>query len=213
MTVHECSYCGKRGRRSHILEHERIHTGEKPFSCQYCDRKFTTNSAKTSHERTRHNAEKPFSCEYCDKKFASKSQKTSHERTHMEKLKIEIDDIKNEFPGGTVMESADSRSIEIGEGSQSNLPISKDEIKVNTSNDGENLQPYKCKECFCSFAKISDAQIHFESAHVMKKEADSDSLTIKLESDDVEIKNEPIFEIDNNATTRTCNMIYKKTIF
>ena len=72
MTVHECSYCGKRGRRSHILEHERIHTGEKPFSCQYCDRKFTTNSAKTSHERTRHNAEKPFSCEYCDKKFASK---------------------------------------------------------------------------------------------------------------------------------------------
>ena len=126
----ECSYCGKKAsNRSHILEHERIHTGEKPFSCQYCDRKFTTNSAKTLHERTRHNAEKPFSCEYCDKKFASKSQKTSHERTHMEKLKIEIDDIKNEFPGGTVMESADSRSIEIGEGSQSNLPISNDEIK------------------------------------------------------------------------------------
>ena len=32
--------------------HERVHTGEKPYACKYCDRKFRQSNAAKIHERT-----------------------------------------------------------------------------------------------------------------------------------------------------------------
>ena len=43
-------------------------TGEEPFNCKKCDKKFALGSDLKEHERT-HTDEEPFSCLQCDKKF------------------------------------------------------------------------------------------------------------------------------------------------
>ena len=45
---------------------KRIHTGEKPFKGDLCEKRFTTSGHLTTHKQI-HTGEKPFKCDLCGK--------------------------------------------------------------------------------------------------------------------------------------------------
>ncbi|KAK0425780.1 hypothetical protein QR680_009381 [Steinernema hermaphroditum] len=82
-TYYKCEQCDKIIRYpSKIKEHQRSHTGERPFQCHICKLSFSQKGALKCHIRL-HTGEKPFKCTWeCGKSFVSSSARLLHEKAH-----------------------------------------------------------------------------------------------------------------------------------
>ena len=57
----QCKKCKRLYRYGSMWGHARIHTGERQYQCQYCERSFCQLSTLGGH----HTGEKPYKCEHC----------------------------------------------------------------------------------------------------------------------------------------------------
>lgn len=78
-----CRVCDKTfTQKGGLLNHSRIHTGERPFQCKMCARSFTQKCNLTRHLKAVHSGEKPFQCWKCGRRFNRKWGLVVHGRVH-----------------------------------------------------------------------------------------------------------------------------------
>lgn len=79
---HQCQYCSyTTSFTTNLQNHERTHTGERPYSCSYCSLSFTQKGSLRSHILT-HTGEKPFPCPYCNYRSSRKTTLRAHVCAH-----------------------------------------------------------------------------------------------------------------------------------
>ena len=72
-----CQFCDKRfGSESDRMSHEKVHK-EPEFQCHICSKLLKSKEALDAHEKM-HTGEKPFTCSICDAGFTSKGRLGAH---------------------------------------------------------------------------------------------------------------------------------------
>lgn len=84
-----CTECGKQLKKDYMLEHLRLHSGDRPFKCRYCNQGFMSPLSLRRHLLT-HLGLTERSCDICGKKYKKVESYREHMRQHaMEKQGVQ----------------------------------------------------------------------------------------------------------------------------
>lgn len=93
----QCHICTKKfALNSYLKKHMRVHNGEQPYECYECQRRFSQSDSLKRHLRL-HTGERPFECYICEKKFTRKDHLKRHLRVHNVQQPFECHICKKRF--------------------------------------------------------------------------------------------------------------------
>lgn len=77
---YHCQICGKRFLTGSVFyQHRLIHRGERRYGCDDCGKRFYRADALKNHQRI-HTGEKPYACTQCSKTFRQRGDRDKHIR-------------------------------------------------------------------------------------------------------------------------------------
>ncbi|RXG62243.1 Zinc finger protein Xfin [Armadillidium vulgare] len=165
--LYQCPHCEyKSNVLINVKQHIKFkHTGERPFACLICFKRFTTKQNLQVHTRI-HTGEKPYRCSVCLKDFNHKSNYDKHKKYIFDLMTREESDA-----GSKIYSSKSEVFFEsVGKGLKTHF-CSYCDYKSNNGNNVRrhvmrhhtNVRPYHCTICPKTFSIEPNLQLHMRT--------------------------------------------------
>ncbi|KAI8981089.1 hypothetical protein BDB01DRAFT_761954 [Pilobolus umbonatus] len=168
----QCKFCDKTFKKAcKTIDHERTHTGERPFVCDYpdCDKSYRRSSHLLVHQKAHKNI-KDIICSYkgCGASFRTKQHLHRHEISHVDAtFKCDRPDCTAEFNKRNQLRwhkaahlKDDHECKTCGSKLDSLYALEKHMERVHT-----NPVLHKCSYCGVEFQKWTELMAHVFEAH------------------------------------------------
>lgn len=84
--------------------HKRLHSGDKPYNCDFCNRPFRQWGDLKYHIQSKHTKEKSHQCEFCGKDFARRYSLVIHRRIHTGEKNYKCEFCDKEFRASSYLQ-------------------------------------------------------------------------------------------------------------
>ncbi|GFO29926.1 Zinc finger protein [Plakobranchus ocellatus] len=142
----QCGTCGKMySEERYLLLHEKSHDADhlKPFPCNFCERRFSSQYMLNKHEKTSHISRREIKCHLCKKVFKRNENLTRHMLSHS--------GVKN------------FQCPECGVGF-----TEKGSLTRHFKAQHQQLRPHSCPICRRAFTRKALVRKHMQRFHVQK---------------------------------------------
>ena len=143
------------------MRHQRtVHSEERPYQCEMCEKSFKRNDGLLGHVRVVHMGKKySYRCKYCSQKFPQQSILNQHIKAiHLNELPI-VENGKDINENGVTTPHVNGVAAGLAT-SQSDAP------KKPATKPPRKRKRYKCDRCGERFYKISQLHQHKDEVHV-----------------------------------------------
>ena len=159
----ECSVCGKRfSDAGHLTVHSRIHSGDKPYKCSVCVKSFSRSCDLRRHERYIHSNVRPHLCSYCGKPFKTVTEVAQHVQVHTGAKPYSCRHCSECF--GRHLQLTTHLLKSHDEGTWFTCYICQKKFSLNGSlkqhMQRHGVKPYVCDECPMRFYTAGELKLH-----------------------------------------------------
>ncbi|MEE6487455.1 hypothetical protein FKM82_014908 [Ascaphus truei] len=165
---YKCKVCKKNFTRcADLIKHRLVHSNRRPHKCKTCGKRFKLAGDLSKHS-TVHSDLSPFKCESCEKSFKRTSCLIKHMRIHTEEKPFSCTECDKRFKWEASLR--EHRRIHTGE-----KPFRCPECDKSFTHFSTFLQhrrthqedsPFSCKRCKRSFNHKSNMLKHQRTAHI-----------------------------------------------
>ena len=158
---YKCNYCDYAFvARIHLENHVRLHTGERPYKCDQCDKTFVTATTLGYHQQSHSNQGKRYNCAHCEKTFVVSSVLKLHERIHTGEKPYKCAHCDYAF--ATQSQLASHKRRHTGVKSHRNDQLSESAVRTLHGDTNAQLNCTRCDEVFSDRASL---ELHIVQRH------------------------------------------------
>ncbi|KAL4218041.1 C2H2-type zinc finger [Mactra antiquata] len=231
----KCELCNKTFTRSWLLKnHQRIHTGEKPYQCSFCEKAFSDKSNLRQHLKIHTTTEKLFQCGICQRTFAQRRYLMKHATEIHRDVSVSLYEsekkIKFTEPTKSPVKKVSSQKMppiavpvlpEIINRSADHQYLTRQKSKTKTSPDSKDEQKDKkySEQDLKDFIKSNQKTMekngyifikqNFESLDTEPTLTEISDIPVSTVTDDITLKTEP--ETGNQLLKVNGKMVYLQT--
>lgn len=167
-TSHKCDVCDKSfTRRAHLLRHVRLHTGEKPYACPICSKRFNRSEPRNVHMNKEHPEFRSDNCTICGKAYVDENDRIEHTKSHMEKRYFRCTMCPREFHKASAL----AGHMQIHSGHEPlmkrvhkcticQMEFSRYDHLIRHQTVHSGLKLFECQRCFKRFTRADNRKKH-----------------------------------------------------